>query len=56
MNVFYCDGHYRFMSEEIDYRVYTQLMTPNGRDCIVDLPDVTAARSGWDYQLRDGDY
>ncbi len=28
VNVYFCDNHYRFISEEIDYKVYTQLMTP----------------------------
>ena len=26
----FCDGHIRTLSEDIDYRVYKQLMTPNG--------------------------
>jgi prepilin-type processing-associated H-X9-DG protein len=28
----FCDGHVRFIAEDIDYNVYKQLMTPNGAD------------------------
>lgn len=31
--VLFCDGHSRFLSEEIDYGVYCLLMTPDGREC-----------------------
>lgn len=31
--VLFCDGHTRFLSEEIDYGVYCLLMTPDGREC-----------------------
>jgi hypothetical protein len=56
VNALFCDGHYRFISEEIDYRVYTQLMTPNGTKAIVELPVKTAGAAGWDYQLNEADY
>jgi prepilin-type processing-associated H-X9-DG protein len=56
VNVMFCDAHLRFISDDIDYRAYTQLMTPNGRDVIVELPDKTARASGWNYELRDADY
>jgi hypothetical protein len=29
----FCDGHGRFMSDRIDYEVYSQLMTPDGSNC-----------------------
>lgn len=29
-SVYFCDNHVTFLSEEIDYDVYKQLMTPNG--------------------------
>lgn len=29
---FFCDGHYRFISDSIDYRVYCHLMTPRGNE------------------------
>lgn len=32
VNVAFCDGHVRTLSQDIDYLVYTQLMTPRGRD------------------------
>ncbi|MEX2309118.1 MAG: DUF1559 domain-containing protein [Pirellulales bacterium] len=34
VNVTFCDGHGSFMREDIDYIVYQQLMTPNGRKCV----------------------
>lgn len=29
VNMFFCDGHYRFVAEDINYLVYRQLMTSN---------------------------
>jgi prepilin-type processing-associated H-X9-DG protein/prepilin-type N-terminal cleavage/methylation domain-containing protein len=34
MNVAYCDGHSDFLRDDIDYKIYQQLMTPNGRKCV----------------------
>ena len=34
MNVTFCDGHGGFLRDDIDYIVYQQLMTPNGRKCV----------------------
>ena len=31
--VLFCDGHTRFITEDIDYGVYCLLMTPDGREC-----------------------
>jgi prepilin-type processing-associated H-X9-DG protein len=31
--VLFCDGHTRFLSQDIDYGVYCLLMTPDGREC-----------------------
>jgi prepilin-type processing-associated H-X9-DG protein len=33
VNVVFCDGHGSFMREDIDYTVYQQLLTSNGRKC-----------------------
>jgi prepilin-type processing-associated H-X9-DG protein len=33
-NVAFCDGHGMFLRQDIDYVVYQQLMTPNGRKCV----------------------
>jgi prepilin-type N-terminal cleavage/methylation domain-containing protein/prepilin-type processing-associated H-X9-DG protein len=33
VNVSFCDGHVRFLSEDIDYFVFCLLMTPNGAKC-----------------------
>ncbi len=41
-NVAFCDGHGQYLRETIDYIVYQQLMTPNGRKC-VDPMDHTVA-------------
>ncbi|MCI0492437.1 MAG: DUF1559 domain-containing protein, partial [Planctomycetes bacterium] len=44
-NVAFCDGHGQFLREDIDYVVYQQLMTPNGRksDNPVDHNDIGGA-------------
>jgi prepilin-type processing-associated H-X9-DG protein len=34
VNVVYCDGHAQFMAENIEYVVYQQLLTANGRKCV----------------------
>ncbi len=34
VNVAFCDGHGMFLRDDIDYVVYQQLMTPNGRKCV----------------------
>jgi prepilin-type processing-associated H-X9-DG protein len=34
VNVAFCDGHGRFVRDNIDYIVYQQLLTPNGRKCV----------------------
>jgi prepilin-type N-terminal cleavage/methylation domain-containing protein/prepilin-type processing-associated H-X9-DG protein len=41
VNVAFCDGSARFLSDEIDYRTYIQLMTPNDRGVYKTLPDGT---------------
>ena len=34
VNVAFCDGHGEFIAENIDYIVYQQLLTANGRKCV----------------------
>jgi prepilin-type N-terminal cleavage/methylation domain-containing protein len=34
MNVTFCGGNAHFLRDDIDYTVYQQLMTPNGRKCV----------------------
>jgi prepilin-type processing-associated H-X9-DG protein/prepilin-type N-terminal cleavage/methylation domain-containing protein len=34
VNVAFADGHGDFLRDDIDYKVYQQLMTPNGRKCV----------------------
>jgi prepilin-type processing-associated H-X9-DG protein len=33
-NIAFCDGHSIYLRDDIDYVVYVQLMTPNGRKCV----------------------
>jgi len=33
-NVAFCDGHSQYLRDDIDYKVYQALMTPNGRKCV----------------------
>jgi prepilin-type processing-associated H-X9-DG protein len=33
-NVAFCDGHTQLLRDDIDFKVYQALMTPNGRKCI----------------------
>jgi len=33
VNVLFCDGHSRFLSQELDYGVFSLIMTPNGQNC-----------------------
>ncbi len=44
--VSFCDGHVRFIAENIDYDVYKQLMTPNG----------AASGDAVNRDIGDGDY
>jgi prepilin-type N-terminal cleavage/methylation domain-containing protein/prepilin-type processing-associated H-X9-DG protein len=49
VNVAFCDGHIEFLRDDIDYTVYQQLLTANGRKCVdprdhdagVNPPDAT---------------
>ncbi len=34
VNVAFCDGHIEFLRDDIDYTVYQQLLTANGRKCV----------------------
>jgi prepilin-type N-terminal cleavage/methylation domain-containing protein/prepilin-type processing-associated H-X9-DG protein len=34
LNVAFCDGHIEFLRDDIDYTVYQQLLTANGRKCV----------------------
>jgi prepilin-type processing-associated H-X9-DG protein len=54
VNVAFCDGHGKLQRDDIDYTVYQQLMTPNGRKC-VDPTDWTrelTPPNGIVYRLR----
>jgi len=49
VNVVFCDGHGQFMRDDIDYVVYQQLMTPNGRKSVnpENHADTGAAMTGF---------
>jgi prepilin-type N-terminal cleavage/methylation domain-containing protein/prepilin-type processing-associated H-X9-DG protein len=34
VNVVFCDGHIEFLRDDIEYTVYQQLLTANGRKCV----------------------
>ena len=55
VNVAYCGGNSGYISDEIDYRVFTQLMTPNQKQVDISPPAGTPilagqvyADGGWD--------
>lgn len=56
VNVMFCDNHYRFISEDIPYHVYTQLMTPRQMSCIVVSPNTNAKNANWTYLINEADY
>lgn len=64
VNAIFCDGHLRFLTDETNYKVYTQLMTPRGKVVKVDTSGVAAnAAAGssavttpWTYILNEADY
>ncbi len=33
VNVLFCDGHSRFLSQDVEYGIFCLLMTPNGQNC-----------------------
>ncbi len=50
VNVAFCDTHVTFLREGIDYRVYAQLMTPDGKRCPARRVDLTIPLSDNDYR------
>jgi prepilin-type N-terminal cleavage/methylation domain-containing protein len=53
----FCEGNTREISENIDYRVYQQLMTPNGlKAAPADAPNITTAQIFMSPPLGDSDY
>ncbi len=67
--VAFCGGNCSYLSEDIDYRVLTQLMTPNGREVVVDIdgngepirandPAGTSSRvvTPWTYDLDESEF
>ena len=61
VNAYFCDNHFRFISEEIDYFVFTQLMTPRqavmtiNANATNNTPN-TALPLPWNYILGEADY
>ena len=55
VNVAMCGGEVFFMRDDIDYKVYEQLMTPDGKHS--DMPgDANAPTTFKGYTLNDSDY
>jgi hypothetical protein len=60
VNAFFVDNHYRFLNEEMEYRTYTQLMTPRQNNLVLNATGNTPLNppSGqvWNYILNEQDY
>ncbi len=61
VNAFFVDNHYRFLSEEMAYNVYTQLMTPRQNNMYINNTGNTPQNTGgnpmtWSYLLNEQDY
>ena len=56
VNVAFCDGHSRFLRDDIEYRVYVQLMTPNGRKAMIDVDKRILAAAEYRQPIGSGDY
>ena len=54
VNVAFMDGHGQFMREDIDYIVYQQLLTSEGRKCVdpTDWTQELTSPTGFIYQFR----
>ena len=50
----FCDGHTRFINEQIEYRVYMQLMTPSDADSDIPAPWRNLPLVESDLRWRDG--
>jgi prepilin-type N-terminal cleavage/methylation domain-containing protein/prepilin-type processing-associated H-X9-DG protein len=51
VNVLFCDGHSRFLSQELDYGIFSLIMTPNGQNCSQPgVAGLSAASSSNNYQ------
>lgn len=48
VNVAFCDTHVTFLKQDVDYGVYAQLMTPNGKE--------SDMQAGWKVPLDDSKY
>jgi prepilin-type N-terminal cleavage/methylation domain-containing protein/prepilin-type processing-associated H-X9-DG protein len=53
-NVAFCDGHSTYLRDDIDYIVYVQLITPNGRKCVdaANWSNETTVPTGTIYKFR----
>ena len=63
VNTIFCDGHLRFIAEDIGYHVFTQLMTPRNKLAIVDASRNNASSTSatgvtvpWVYTLNEADF
>lgn len=54
VNVAYCGGNAGYLNDEIDYRVFTQLMTPNQKQVNISAPASNPVLAGQSYQSAGG--
>ena len=56
VNMAFCDGHIQFLREDIEYRVYAQLMTPHGRKSLVNVTNQVVAPKRYRDVISEGDF
>lgn len=63
VNVIFCDNHYRFISEDIAYSVYTQLLTPRQSSVALTIPTSSTpaltpktSSPAWTYLINEADF
>ena len=56
VNVYFCDGHSQFLREDIEYRVYVQLMTPNGKKAMINVDKGILAPAEYRQPLGSNDF
>ena len=56
VNIIFCDGHGRFLRDDIPYRVYVQLMTPDSKKAMIDVYKGTPAPPEYKQLLSYSDF
>lgn len=55
VNVVFCDGHTQFLREDIDYKVYGLLMTPDGKNSMLAGSNNPADKISWQNESLDAE-